>query len=286
MRIAVAQISSCGDPLKNLELVERFGQDAAKGGAELVVFPEATMCAFGNDLYPIAEPLNGPWANRVREMAIGLGIVMVVGMFTPGSGHRVKNTLLAVGPEVDNSYDKVHLFDAYGYKESDSVEPGTRPVTFALNGHTVGLATCYDIRFPALFTASAGMGATINIVCASWGAGENKIEQWSLLTQARALDSTSFVIACGQADPTTLGIPRVGNAPTGVGHSAVVSPLGQVILQLSAEPSLAFVDIDPNEVEDVRLKLPVLANAHSFLPPPTQSDRATDGASKNGRGLL
>lgn len=176
----------------------------------------------------------------------------------------MRNTLLVTGPGIDTSYDKVHLFDAFGFAESDSVEAGTAPVTFELNGTAIGLATCYDVRFPALFTASARAGAAINIVCASWGAGEGKAEQWDLLVRARAVDSTTFVVACGQGDPATLGLPSAGAAPTGIGHSAVISPLGSPLVALGGEPELAVVDLDPAIIPDVRGKLPVLANARSF----------------------
>jgi predicted amidohydrolase len=263
MRIAVAQLTSGPDPEKNLTLVEEHAREAVDGGASLVVFPEATMCAFGGDLAAAAQPLNGPWASRVREIGVSLGITIVAGMFTPGEGGRVRNTLLAVGPGVDSSYDKVHLFDAFGYRESDSVQPGTRPVTFPVDGTSVGLATCYDIRFPTSFTAMAAGGALVNVVCASWGAGEGKVEQWALLARARALDSTTFVIACGQADPASQGLP-VGAAPTGVGHSMVVSPLGRVLVEFGPEPQLDFVDIDVAEALDARSKLPVLKNARTF----------------------
>ncbi|KNC20197.1 hydrolase [Arthrobacter sp. RIT-PI-e] len=264
MRVAIAQLTSGSEPETNLRAVEELTRRAAGGGADVVVFPEASMCAFGNDLGAVVEPLDGPWATRVREVAGDLGIVVVVGMFTPGSGGRVKNTLLVTGPGVDTSYDKVHLFDAFGYRESDGVEPGTQPVTFEVDGVGIGLATCYDIRFPALFAANAARGAQLNIVCASWGAGEGKIDQWSLLARARALDSTTFLLACGQADPASSGIPAGGTAPTGVGHSTVVSPLGRVLLELGPEPALEFVEIDPREVASARCTLPVLANARTF----------------------
>ena len=203
MRLAVAQIVSSADLAANLELIREYATRAKAAGAELVVFPEAAMCAFGNPLADIAEPLDGPWATAVRAIAAELDIAVVVGMFTPGEGGRVRNTLLVTGPGIDTSYDKIHLFDAFGFAESDSVDAGTAPVTFELNGTAIGLATCYDVRFPALFTANARAGAAINIVCASWGAGEGKAEQWDLLVRARAVDSTTFVVACGQGDPAT-----------------------------------------------------------------------------------
>jgi predicted amidohydrolase len=104
----------------------------------------------------------------------------------------------------------------------------------------------------------------VNIVCASWGAGEGKADQWDLLVRARALDSTTFVVACGQGDPETIGAGPAGSAPTGIGHSAVISPLGSTVAALGGRPELAVVDIDPSIVEDVRTKLPVLANARQF----------------------
>ncbi len=248
----------------------------------MVVFPEATMRAFGNSLLDIAEPLDGPWATRVRRIAAELGIVIVAGMFTPGdpgsagSGQpgagaagsddvrKVRNTLLVTGPGVEASYDKIHLFDAFGFAESDTVDAGTGPVTFELGGIRFGLATCYDVRFPALFTANADLGAEVNIVCASWGSGPGKVDQWRLLARARAVDTTTYVLACGQGDPATQGIEAKGSAPTGVGHSAVVSPLGEVIEELDGGTGLLFADLDPAVVKEARTKLPVLANRHTF----------------------
>lgn len=264
MRAAIAQIISTGDPSANLELIRSYAVEAKDSGARLVVFPEATMCAFGNPLQEIAEPLDGEWATAVRGIAAELDIVIVAGMFTPGTGGRVSNTLLVSGPGVEASYNKIHLFDAFGYAESESVEAGASPVTFEVDGTRFGLSTCYDVRFPSLFTAHARAGVEINIVCASWGAGAGKAEQWDLLTRARALDSTTFVIACGQGDPASVGLPSAGSAPTGIGRSAVVSPLGSPLLVLDGKPELAVVDIDASVIAGVRESLPVLANARSF----------------------
>lgn len=267
MRIALAQIITGRDLADNLALVADYAARAKAGGAELVVFPEATMRAFGNSLLDIAEPLDGPWASRVRDIAADQDIVIVAGMFTPGRGNdggKVRNTLLVTGRGLEASYDKIHLFDAFGFAESDTVDAGKEPVTFGYNGVTFGLATCYDIRFPALFTENADRGAEVNIVCASWGSGPGKADQWKLLARARAADSTTFVLACGQGDPASQGIEPKGTAPTGVGHSAVVSPFGEVLEELDGAPGLLFADLDPAAVKEARTKLPVLANRHKF----------------------
>ena len=259
MRIALSQIASTSDPQYNLTLIEDGARHAADAGAVLVVFPEATMCRFGEPLGPVAEPLDGPWAERVRAIAAGAGITVVAGMFTPADDGRVHNTLVATGGGVEAAYDKIHLFDAFGFAESRTVAPGTKPVSITVGGVDVGLATCYDLRFPGLFQELAGGGATVVVVPASWGAGPGKREQWDLLVRARALDSTAFVAACDQADPTTVG-GEAGRAPTGIGASLVAGPLGGVLDQLGAEPGLLVADLDLDAVDAARKAVPVLAN--------------------------
>jgi predicted amidohydrolase len=259
VRIALVQIAATADPAGNLGLVADGVRQAAAAGAALVVFPEATMCAFGHPLGPVAEPLDGPWAERVRAIAADAGLTVVVGMFTPADDGRVHNTLLATGGGVEAAYDKIHLFDAFGFAESRTVAPGTKPVSIVVAGVTVGLATCYDLRFPGLFQELASGGATVVVVPSSWGAGSGKREQWDLLVRARALDSTAFVAACDQADPTTVG-RSAGKAPTGIGASAVAGPLGGILDQLGAEPGLLVCDLSLDEVDRARASVPVLAN--------------------------
>ncbi len=259
MRVALAQILASDDPAANLELVADYAALAAQQGASVVVFPEATMCRFGVSLKPIAEPLGGPWATEVRGIAERNRITVVAGMFAPTDDGRVTNTLLVTGRGVDTSYDKIHLYDAFGFAESDTVAAGVKPVTVEVDGVTLGLACCYDIRFPELFRALADQGATVTLLPASWGAGPGKVDQWQLLVRARALDATTFVLATDQADPATQGIDP-GKAPRGVGHSLVVSPFGVVLDELEDVPGLLVVDIDPGKVEKAREALPVLAN--------------------------
>jgi predicted amidohydrolase len=260
MRIAAAQIVSGTEPARNLELIEDAAARAAAAGARLVVLPEATMCAFGVPLGPIAEPVEGPWATAVRDIAKQHGITVLAGMFTPGEDGRVHNTLLATGGGIETSYDKVHLYDAHGFLESRTVAPGVEPVTVDVDGVVMGLSICYDVRFPGLYQMLAGRGATVMLLAASWGAGPGKREQWDLLTRARALDSTSFLLAAAQGDPVAVGREPTGRAPTGIGGSVAVSPLGEVIQQLDREPGLLVVDLDVEEVTKVREQLPVLAN--------------------------
>jgi deaminated glutathione amidase len=260
VRIALCQLTSTPAPAANLELVADYATRAAAQGAELAVFPEATMACFGIPLGPVAQPLDGPWASRVAEIARTAGLTVVAGMFTPSADGRVRNTLLHTDGEHSTHYDKIHLFDAFGFAESRTVAPGDHPVTVG----PLGLATCYDIRFPTLFQALADRGALVITVPTSWGAGPGKLEQWQVLVRARALDATCWVVACGQADPAASGSTAVAGAPTGIGHSMVVDPFGRVVVELGAEPELVVVDIDPDEVDRARAALPVLANRRAL----------------------
>jgi predicted amidohydrolase len=276
MRIALAQILSGTDPAANLQLVREYTARAADAGASLVVFPEATMCRFGVPLEPIAEPVDGPWADGVRRIATDSGLTVIAGMFTPAGHGRVTNTLIAAGPgapnEPDTHYDKIHLYDAFGFTESRTVAPGSEPVVITVDGVGVGLTVCYDIRFPALYTELARRGAQLITVCASWGSGPGKLEQWTLLARARALDSMSYIAAVGQADPgdTLAGSGSGAGAPTGVGGSLVASPLGEVVASADAHPQLVVTDVDLDRVADAREKIAVLRNQSEFA----RADRA------------
>ncbi|MFE5844521.1 carbon-nitrogen hydrolase family protein [Streptomyces niveus] len=260
MRIALSQITTGPHPERNLVLLREQARRAADADARVVVFPEAAMACFGSPLAPLAEPLDGPWATAVRQIAKETGLVLVAGMFTPAPDGKVANTLLATGPGVEAAYDKIHLYDAFGYAESDSVAPGSEVVTIDVDGARIGLATCYDVRFPELFRAHADAGAVLSLLPASWGAGPGKREQWELLTRARALDATLWVAAVGQADPAASGVLPTSNAPTGIGHSAVIGPDGTVRQSLGEEPGMLLADLDLDEVSTVRRAVPVLAN--------------------------
>jgi len=228
------------------------------------------MCRFGVPLAPIAEPVDGPWADGVRRIATNAGVTVIAGMFTPATTGRVTNTLIAAGPgtpnEPDAHYDKIHLYDAFGFTESRTVARGHEPVVITVDGVRVGLTICYDIRFPALYTELARRGAQLIAVCASWGSGPGKLEQWTLLARARALDSMTYVAAAGQADPgdTLTGSGSGSGAPTGVGGSLLVSPLGGVVASAGAQPQLVVADIEVDKVAEARDSIAVLRNHSNF----------------------
>ncbi|GAA3617868.1 carbon-nitrogen hydrolase family protein [Marihabitans asiaticum] len=258
--VAAAQIRSTDDREDNLRQVRGAAQEAARQGAALVVFPEATSSWFGSSVRAAAEDLDdGATPTLLRRLAGELGITIAAGFFTPAGGGRVHNTVLLTGPAGEAVYRKVHLFDAFGSKESDTVAPGEEyvvaPVADGRGGTVqVGLATCYDVRFADQFTALGLRGAEVIALPTSWGAGPGKLEQWQTLTRARALDSQSWLVAAGQAHQEAKGA-----APLGIGHSAVIDPLGNPVDELGSEPGLLGRTIDLGQVEAVRSRIPVLS---------------------------
>jgi predicted amidohydrolase len=262
MRIALAQILSGADPSANLAIVEDYTRRAADEGARLVLFPEATMCRFGVPLASVAEPLDGPWASGVRAIAERAGVVVVAGMFCPSDDGRVTNTLVATGPGVDAHYHKIHLYDAFGFTESRTVAPGYEPVMITVDGVGVGLTLCYDVRFPELYVELARRGAQVLTVHASFASGPGKLDQWTLLNRARAIDTTTIVAAVDQPYPSDPEIAAIG--PTGVGGSLVASPTGEVLASAGSDPQLLVSDVDLHTVDKARETIAVLRNRQEF----------------------
>lgn len=260
LRIGLCQLTSGEEPETNLKLIREGVAAASAEGARVVVFPEAAMARFGGPIGPIAEPLDGPWARAVADIAQESGVLVVAGMFTPSDDGRVRNTVLVTGLEQHRGYHKIHLYDAFGFRESDTVAPGEEPVTVEVDGVVLGIATCYDVRFPELFRALADAGADAVLLPTSWGAGEGKLDQWEVLVRARALDSGCWVLGCGQADPAATGTKVNPKAPTGIGHSIVADGFGRVHAHLGAGPETVVVDIDPAVAAKARTATGALAN--------------------------
>lgn len=252
--VAAGQLRATSDPATNLRAATGVIREAADRGARLVVLPEATLAWFGTPLRTVAESLDGPFAEGIRQAARDTGTLVVVGTFTPAAEGRVHNTLLITGAGVNERYDKIHLFDAFGRRESDHVAPGDRLVTVDALGTTIGFATCYDLRFADQFTALGRAGARVICVPASWADGPGKAEQFDLLVRARAMDAQAWLVAADQ--PWTA--PR-GRAALGVGRSACVDPTGAVAARLGGEPGILITEIRPGLADEVRAAVPILA---------------------------
>ena len=246
MQVALVQTASALDPDVNRGRLE----DLVPEGADLVVLPEAFARDFGEpgtDLSVAAEPLTGPFAEEVERVARLRGATVVAGMFEAAEPHPF-NTLVVRGA-ARADYRKIHLYDSFGYRESDVLAPGPlTPVTLDLRDLRLGFLTCYDLRFPELSRALVAEGAHVLVVPAAWVAGPHKVDHWTTLLRARAIENTAYVVAAGQPGPRYSG------------HSMVVDPMGEVLAEAGEGPAVLTATLDRARVEDVRRTNPSLAN--------------------------
>jgi predicted amidohydrolase len=253
--IAVAQFAPSDDGEFNLESIRTLATAAAERGAKLVVFPEYSSYfspTLGQNFVDAAEPLDGPFARRITALAIELGIHIAFGLVERiDEPNRFSNTLVAIAPSgaIVATYRKLHLYDAFGEKESTWVLPGEieEPQTFRLEGFIVGLQTCYDLRFPEVTRRLVDAGATLVVVPSEWVRGPLKEQHWRTLITARALENTIYVAA---ADHTP---------PIGVGNSMIVDPMGVEIATIGEQKDVAVATISQDRVASVRSINPALA---------------------------
>ncbi|MCR5814423.1 MAG: hypothetical protein K6G15_08025 [Desulfovibrio sp.] len=224
---------------------------AAAKGARVAVLPEACMRPFGLPLPKLSQQASTAWTAALSACARDLGLLAIVGLFRR-QGPDFYNTLLVTGEHLTTGYDKTHLYDAFGFQESKTTAEGRNCLILDLGAFSLGLALCYDLRFPEHFLTMAAQGANVMIVCADWGQGVNKLEQWRLLCQARALDCTSYVLACGQAENHLA-------SGFGLGHSLWVEPNGKIRQELGEEEGEIVARLDLEALTQARKALPVLA---------------------------
>jgi predicted amidohydrolase len=252
--IAVAQFAPTTDVETNLQSLRALATAAAARGARLVVFPEYSSYfapTIGQDFVDAAQPLDGDFVAGIRAIAAELDVHVVVGMVERiDDAHRFSNTLIAVSPAGDilATYRKLHLYDAFGDKESEWVRPGEiePPQLFEFEGFRVGLQTCYDLRFPEITRRLADAGATLVLVPSEWVRGPLKEFHWRTLATARAIENTLYLAA---ADHTP---------PIGVGNSMIVDPMGVALATLGEIEDVAVATISLARVDAVRILNPAL----------------------------
>lgn len=256
LRVAMVQVAGSRDPVQARSAVpEACRAAAAQGPVDLLVLPEAVQRDLGrprDDVAPDAESLDGPFVHAVRAVAAELDAVVVAGMLEapPSPGDRPVNTVVAVDPVgLLAAYRKVHLYDAFGYRESDRLQPGPlEACVVPVAGVPVGIMTCYDLRFPEQARVLVDAGAEVLLVPAAWLPGPDKLAHWTTLLQARAIENTVFVVGVGQP------------APRYCGRSLAVDPMGHVVAALDDGPGHRQVRLDLDEVSAARRRNPSLAN--------------------------
>ena len=261
--VVAVQMAASLDPAENRDALEALDSICAgRPHPDLVVLPEAVMRDFGppgSDISEFAEDLDGPFVQRVAELAAKHEVTVVAGMFERSEdASRPFNTLVVVDPDgLRATYRKIHLYDSFGYKESERLLAGEpAPVVVEVNGFQVGLMTCYDLRFPEMARALVDRGAEVLVVPAAWVAGPHKVAHWRTLLTARAIENTVYVVAAAQPGPRYSG------------HSMVVSPRGERIEldeqgEQGGEATRGMVvssRVDREYLDEVRAENPSLAN--------------------------
>jgi deaminated glutathione amidase len=252
--VAVAQFKPGTDPAENLAEVRELAVTAAQRGARLVLFPEYSsffIDPVGEAFVDAAETLDGPFVTAVGVLAAELGIHIVVGMAEKTQQPRkFSNTVVALNPngQIEATYRKQHLYDAFGGRESDWVLAGEldAPQLFDIDGLRVGLQTCYDLRFPELTRLIVDAGAELVLVPSEWVRGPLKEHHWGTLLAARAIENTVYVAA---ADHTP---------PIGVGLSMIVDPMGVALATLGERTDVALAWITQHRLLQVRAVNPAL----------------------------
>ncbi|GAA4978318.1 carbon-nitrogen hydrolase family protein [Actinopolymorpha pittospori] len=268
VHIALLQFAAAPDKDANLQAIQRLARDVAVQRPAVLVCPEASMFPFGSpedSLADVAEPLDGPFVRTLADLARELETVIVAGMFetAEGDAERAYNTLVVLGPDgkLLSTYRKIHLYDAFGYRESDKLVAGDNdPVLVDVDGHRLGLLTCYDLRFPELARALAGAGADVLVVPAAWMRGPLKEDHWTTLVRARAIENTCYVAAADQC----------GGASSGC--SMLVDPMGVVVTSLGEQVGVAVGEISAERVAEVRTRNPTLKHRRFAVAKPTIRD--------------
>ncbi|MDX3690368.1 carbon-nitrogen family hydrolase [Streptomyces europaeiscabiei] len=233
-----------------------------QAGADLVVLPELwTTGAFAYESFTAeAEPLQGPTYEAMAKAASDAGVWLHAGSIPERDPDGLLyNTSLVFSPSGDlaAAYRKIHRF---GFDKGEAVlmGAGAELVTLRLPETTIGIATCYDLRFPELFRGLVDAGAEVFVLSAGWP--ERRRSHWTLLAQARAVENQAYVLACGTAG-THAGVPQAG-------HSIVVDPWGEVLAEAGPDEEILTVEFDPSKVAATREQFPALKDRLLGLEPP------------------
>lgn len=276
MRVALIQMAPSADRSANILQAQRLVSEAVKAEKpDLVVLPEIWSCLGGAvaikqasaELLPAPGDTGGVLYEALRAMAREHNIWVHGGsigeLCGPDTGGKLANTSLVFNPrgEECGRYRKIHLFDVVtpngdGYRESDNYVPGETIEVVDIDDVPTGLAICYDLRFAELFLALRAANVEIIILPAAFTQQTGEAH-WDILVRARAIEAQAWMIACGT---TGWHVDGQGNQRQTYGHSMIVSPWGEVVLQLGSEEGWGVADLDMDEVRQVRQRMPVQAN--------------------------
>ena len=262
MRVAVCQLNARADRAANLATARDLLQRAADAGADLAVLPEFTDYLGPAAGQPEPEPVDGEYGRFFAKAAHELSMWVLAGSFHetgPDPAHTFNTSLVFDrSGTLAAAYRKIHLYDVeipgrVSYHESASVAAGDAPTTVTVDGVTIGLSICYDLRFPELYRKLVkDMGAEILLVPAAFTA-HTGAAHWHLLNRARAVEDQAWVVAAAQWG-------KHNDKRESYGHTLVIDPWGTVLAQAPDTTGVTVADLDVDRLAAIRAELPSLAN--------------------------
>ena len=272
MKVAALQLCASDDPTANLDMTLPMVQQAAEMGAQFIATPEVTNCVSSsrrhqNDVLSLQE--RDETLAELRAAANQFGVWISVGSLAlklPDEDRFTNRSfLIAPSGQIVAQYDKIHMFDVTlseteQYRESDGYRPGDRAVIADTEFGKIGMTICYDIRFPHLFQGLAKSGASILLIPAAFARPTGRAH-WEVLLRARAIETGCFVIAAAQTGEhkTSLGQPRKT-----YGHSMIVSPWGEILVDAGEDQGIIYAELDLSLVESTRARVPSILSNQSF----------------------
>lgn len=273
MKLGVLQLNVSDDPAANLLVTLSLIEEAVAAGAEFILTPEVTNCVSTSrkhQMQVLSHEADDPSLAAFRKIAARHQIWLMIGSLalkTNDADGRFANRCFLIDPqgEIAAWYDKIHMFDVTisaneSYRESDGYRPGTRAVVADAGFAKIGMSICYDMRFPKLYRDMAHAGAQLITVPAAFSPVTGAAH-WESLLRARAIETGCFVIAPAQTGQhsATLGKPR-----STYGHSMVISPWGEVILDAGTDAGMFCVSIDMDDVARARQRVPSLTHDRPY----------------------
>jgi predicted amidohydrolase len=276
MQAAILQLNATDDPAQNLTVTAGLLREAVSDGAQFVLTPEVTNCVSTSRkhqqevLQPEESDITLAALRREAEQAGIWLLIGSLGLKTADPDGRFANRSFLIGPdgEVRSRYDKIHMFDVdispeETWRESDGYRPGTQAVLAETDFARIGMTVCYDVRFSQLYRALARAGADILTVPAAFSPVTGAAH-WHSLLRARAIESGCWVIAPAQTGTHASADQKTRDT---YGHSLVVDPWGDVVLDAGDAPGVYKFELDMEKGKAARARVPSLANARDFTGP-------------------
>ncbi|WP_322406860.1 carbon-nitrogen hydrolase family protein [Idiomarina sp. PL1-037] len=260
VQLTALQMSSRPDPQDNLAIVAKLLEQLPATRPQLVVLPEAFSCFGAGDRAQLAMAetyKDGEVQKQLAALAKKHEVYLVGGTLPIDAGERFSAASILFGPDggILNRYDKIHLFDVdvadntKEYRESKWTQPGSNVVTTATDFGVVGMAVCYDLRFPELFSALRQAGSQIIVLPSAFTQVTGKAH-WHALVRARAIEQQVFIVAPGQ-------VGEHANGRETFGHSIIVSPWGEILAEQELGEGVVSVSVDVADIEPIRKQMPV-----------------------------